>query len=52
MSRSPITNATSVTGDGHDRRVVTLFRLALCSRCTAMLAGLRTLIHAEYWPDR
>jgi hypothetical protein len=29
-----------------------LFHFSLRSRCTAMLAGLRTLIQTEHGPDR
>jgi hypothetical protein len=29
-----------------------MFEISLRSRCTAMLAGLRTLIQAWYGPDR
>jgi hypothetical protein len=28
------------------------FQISVLSRCTAMLAGLRTLIHTQHGPDR
>jgi hypothetical protein len=34
------------------KKALHLFQFALRSRCTAMLAGLRTLIQTEHRPDR